>query len=76
MSDLPERLRSRALVYHYTDLSVSALLREAAAEIDRLALAAGQADLDRCDEVLRLRAELAAAYRGDRVVTDDTGETD
>jgi hypothetical protein len=60
LSDLLERMKTEAL-RSTTSWLLRDMLTEAAAEIRRLVLLSGQADLDRCDEVLRLRGELAAA---------------
>ena len=58
MSDLVDRLETEArghgTAYLYRDL-----MTEAAAEIRRLVLLTGQPDIDRCERIERLEAELA-----------------
>jgi hypothetical protein len=62
VGDLLDRLESESRrQYLGSAASCHSLLIEAAAEIRRLTLLTGQPDIDHCDEVIRLRGELAAA---------------
>ena len=59
MFDLIDRLEHFARRHYLDDDGIHAVLTEAAAEIRRLILLTGQPDIDRCERIERLEAELA-----------------